>query len=147
MSEIVLTSQYIAQKAAVIKNGSLLLIHYSEAKYVSEKVAGKWGFPGGKIEPGEEPDESMIREVKDETGVKIKCGSPFYIWSWVYNKDMARVQIVAIARFATYLSGKLIPAKNERETKIDRVDFIPIEDLRRFPIIYDEAPLIDLIIN
>lgn len=33
---------------------------------------GKWNGPGGKIELGETPEESVIREVEEETGLKIK---------------------------------------------------------------------------
>ena len=34
--------------------------------------AGKWNGPGGKIDPGETPEESTIREVKEETGLVVK---------------------------------------------------------------------------
>jgi len=39
---------------------------------------GKWNGPGGKVEPGETIEQSVIREVEEETGLKIKnvkqCG-------------------------------------------------------------------------
>jgi 8-oxo-dGTP pyrophosphatase MutT (NUDIX family) len=33
---------------------------------------GKWGLPGGSIEVGERADESIVREVKEETGYEVK---------------------------------------------------------------------------
>lgn len=37
---------------------------------------GKWNGPGGKIEPGETPEQNVVREVKEETGLDIS--DPFY---------------------------------------------------------------------
>ena len=49
--------------AAVIRNnGSVLLTR----RKVGEKLAGMWEFPGGKIEPGESPEEYLKRELKEE---------------------------------------------------------------------------------
>lgn len=81
-------TQRIAQKGVILNKtkDSLLLIKYESNKYQSQKLAGKLGLPGGQMEFGEQPDESFIREIKEETGMLIKPLEPFYIWTWIYQK-------------------------------------------------------------
>ena len=50
--------------AFVISNNKLLLVHHTKLD--------KWLPPGGHMEPNETPDDSIIREIKEETGLDVK---------------------------------------------------------------------------
>src|SRR3954464_7513678 len=56
--------------AAIIADGRVLACARSEPP----EMAGKWEFPGGKVEPGEDDITALIRECVEELGVRVEVG-------------------------------------------------------------------------
>ena len=69
--------------ALIDADDRILLAQRPEGK----AMAGLWEFPGGKIEPGENPEAALIREMKEELGVETKpaCLAPISFASHGYD--------------------------------------------------------------
>ncbi|MGA4552074.1 (deoxy)nucleoside triphosphate pyrophosphohydrolase [Methylorubrum aminovorans] len=72
----------VVAAALVDTDGRVLMAQRPEGK----ALAGLWEFPGGKIEPGERPEETLIRELAEELGIAVKepCLAPLTFASHAY---------------------------------------------------------------
>jgi len=75
--------QLIVAAALIDSDGRVLIGQRPEGK----SLAGLWEFPGGKLEPGETPEQCLIRELEEELGViaKVDCLAPFVFASQPYD--------------------------------------------------------------
>ncbi|HWB12236.1 MAG TPA: (deoxy)nucleoside triphosphate pyrophosphohydrolase [Pirellulales bacterium] len=48
-------------------------------------LAGLWEFPGGKVEPGETPEDAAARECREEAGLEVEVGAPYATVDHQYN--------------------------------------------------------------
>ena len=64
----------IAIAVAVVEYRGCFLVGRRGA---DQTLAGLWEFPGGKVEPGESPQDAATRECLEETGIAIRVRAPY----------------------------------------------------------------------
>jgi 8-oxo-dGTP diphosphatase len=74
-------------------------------------MAGLWEFPGGKMEAGEKPEQTLIRELKEELGIDVKeaCLAPLTFASHTYDDFHLMMPLYVCRRWegtATPLEGQ-----------------------------------------
>jgi len=72
---------FVATKAFIVHNGKVLILRES-SKYEDGSNAAKYDVVGGRLKPGQRFDESLIREIMEETGMTVKIGNPFHVGEW-----------------------------------------------------------------
>ncbi|MGO1120003.1 8-oxo-dGTP diphosphatase MutT [Rhodovibrionaceae bacterium A322] len=73
----------VAAAALIDSDGRVLLAQRPEGK----SMAGLWEFPGGKVDPGETPEQALIRELKEELDIDTRdsCLAPLSFASHSYD--------------------------------------------------------------
>lgn len=81
--------------------GRILLARRTEGR----DLAGLWEFPGGKIDPGETPEQALVRELREELGIETRVGDPLIAVSQQYPHKRLRLDVRRIAAWSGAIKG------------------------------------------
>lgn len=94
----------VAACALIDADGRILLAQRPEGK----SLAGLWEFPGGKVERGETPEETLVRELEEELGIKTKiaCLAPLTFASHSYETFHLLMPLYICRRYEGIAQGR-----------------------------------------
>ena len=120
--------------AGVIERDGRILI---ARRRKEDKFGGKWEFPGGKVKPGETPQESLTRELEEELGIKTRICE--FICSSRFTYPHISVEILAYK--VTYISGSL------HLTDHDRIEWVRPDEIGDYDFLDADRPIIDRVVQ
>jgi 8-oxo-dGTP diphosphatase len=89
--------------AAILRDGRVLAARRTSPA----AAAGRWEFPGGKVEPGETPEDALVREVVEELGCRIE------VTGWLAGEvPIGASHILAVA-LAQLVDGEPDPVEHD----------------------------------
>ena len=120
----------VAACALIDPDGRILLAQRPPGK----AMAGLWEFPGGKGEPGERPEISLIRELQEELGIVVKeeCLAPLTFASHLYPDFYLLMPLYVCRRWDGFVAPK----------EAQQLKWVRPPDLRQFPMPPADEPLI-----
>ncbi|HIZ37646.1 MAG TPA: (deoxy)nucleoside triphosphate pyrophosphohydrolase [Candidatus Ruania gallistercoris] len=103
-----------------------------------KSLAGQWEFAGGKVEPGEDPQAALHRELAEELGVRVQLGEPILPaqgveWPILHGHAM-RIW------FAQIVTGQPEPLADH-----DELRWLPVADLYQVPWLEPDLPIVDAV--
>ncbi|MGA8497330.1 MAG: 8-oxo-dGTP diphosphatase MutT [Xanthobacteraceae bacterium] len=120
----------VAACALIDADGRVLIAQRPEGK----SMAGLWEFPGGKVETGERPEQSLIRELKEELGIVVKedCLAPLTFASHLYPDFHLLMPLYVCRRWEGHVTAQ----------EGQRLKWVRPTELRDYPMPPADEPLI-----
>ena len=124
---------HVSAVALIDPEGRILLAQRPPGK----SLAGLWEFPGGKVEPGETPEQALIRELQEELGIdtQVSCLAPLTFASHSYPDFHLLMPLFACRRWQG------IPSPREGQT----LAWVRPDRLRDYPMPPADLPLIPIL--
>ena len=121
--------------ALLDQDGRVLIAQRPEGK----ALAGLWEFPGGKVETGEAPEATLIRELQEELGITVKepCLAPLTFASFAYPDFHLLMPLYVCRRW----EGVVIAREHQA------LKWVRPNELRQFPMPPADEPLIPALID
>ena len=125
----------VAACALIDADGRVLIAERPAGK----SMAGLWEFPGGKVEAGETPEETLIRELEEELGVitEIACLAPLTFASHPYDGFHLLMPLYVCRRYEGIAQGR----------EGQRLKWVRPKELRDYPMPPADAPLIPFLVD
>jgi 8-oxo-dGTP diphosphatase len=120
----------VAACALIDADGRVLIAERPAGK----DMAGLWEFPGGKLEPGERPEETLIRELSEELGIIVReaCLAPLTFASHAYPHFHLLMPLYVCRRWEGQVTAK----------HHSRLAWVRPNKLRDYPMPPADEPLI-----
>ncbi|MCS6997880.1 MAG: NUDIX domain-containing protein [Aquificaceae bacterium] len=86
--------------------------------------SGVWTFPKGLVEAGENPEETALREVLEETGVRGRIVTPLGEINYWYVREGEKIKKKVVLYLMDYVEGEPKPSWEVKEAR-----FVPVEEV------------------
>lgn len=116
--------QKVAAHAFIVRKDGKFLVTHRVA--TDDHAPSVYDFPGGTIEIGEEIEGALIREVVEETGLKVKMYEPLFVYAFMSGPLRHQFQIVYKCK---YKNGKVKLNPEEH----DSYKWVKMKDLKDLP--------------
>lgn len=127
----------IGVKGVIVRGGRILLLHRRDDLQL---VPGLWDLPGGGVEAGDGLEESLVREVREETGFVVRVGRPVHAW-------IVRARPTSGRRFRGIIVCYECSTRAAREPSLDPDEhtefaWVPLAKLAGYPLPPDQGAAI-----